>query len=193
MSTPSLREILEAKKAEIEAALRELDRIEALAGNSGYVVPLKSGKSNSQAVLESISKTPKPIEDISEEVDLTREQVYHALTSHRLRKIVRPVVIDGERRFALKSWREGQGEDSNTAEAPTLTDAIVDLLAKNAGGPMKTADVANALLGKVDTTAKNFHGTVASTLSALVKAGRLRRVQGQGYELTQRKLFFIRE
>jgi len=186
MSTASIREALEAKKAEIEDALRELDRIEDLAGFTG---PRAPEKSNSQAVLESISKKPKTLADIAEEVGLTKGQVYHALTSHRLRKIVRPVVLGVDRHFALKTWREGQRDDEVTSEPPTLTDAIVSLLAEHSGGPMKTVEVSNALLGKVDTTAKNFHGTVASTLSALVKSGRIQRVAGKGYALVQRKFF----
>lgn len=183
VSVASVREALEAKKAEIEAALQELDRIdrdmnrlEAIAGLRAPSPPQINGKSYSQAVFDALSDRPRSSDELCQELGLTSLQVFHAVNTHRLRKIVRRKTIDGQICYYLMPALIGSANQS-------LSQGIFQLLSE-ATGPMSAGDIAEALKGKVQTNASNFHATVASTLSTLHRAKRIRKKIGGGYYIS---------
>lgn len=172
MSNLSVREALEAKKAEIEAALEELDRIEALAGLRPAPPPQVNGKSYSQAVLDELADGPKSMDDLRETLGLTRDQVINAVQSHRLRKVVRPRRLGNGR---LVYRLDPEGSSNSKSNLPTLTDAILAYLANHPGQVVRSGVIAGELEGKVNSTASNFAGAVAATLSTLVKSRKIAR------------------
>lgn len=177
MSNVSIREALEAKKAEIEAALEELDRIEALAGLRPSPPPQIDGKSYSQAVLDLLTDGPKGMDELCETLGLTRSQVVNAVQSHRLRKIVKGRRITGK---GVVYRLDSTVSVDSKSNLPTLTDAILAYLVNHPGEIVRSGVIAAELEGKVNSSASNFPGAVAATLSTLVKSGKVAR-HADGY------------
>jgi hypothetical protein len=180
----SLREKLEAQLAaaearagEIKAALRELYRIEALAEGEGgdsaepsARQPAGERKSISQAVLEAITDGGRTIRQLADELGIDQKQALHAATSHRLRKIVGTKRLEtGERFYYVPA-------SSRSVSSPQgLTEAILELLTNSGGRSLRSGDIAKLLEGKVASSATNFTATVSSTLSTLLKTGKIKR------------------
>lgn len=185
MPQQSIRANLEAKKAElavrmaeIEEALRDLDKIEALAGIEPHR-QLPGNKSYSQAIYESLSQGEKSMQELRREFGLSEQRVLNAVGSHRLRRIVRRKRAGGKTIFYLD---ESDSPDVPRGFFPNVSQGILDLLAEQRGKPMRSREIADALQGKVLSSAKNFHGAVAATLSNLIKAGRIEKSKtGGGY------------
>lgn len=179
MSHDAVRKALLAKKAEIEDALRELDRIEALAGLREQSPPNVNGKSISQAVLDAIVEKKRSVEQLASDLGITESQVINALTSHRLRHVVRSRKIEGIRVF--EAIEELPTTEKGLSRKP-LTEAIEELLGKHPDQTFSIADVVTGLPKRIDSKAKDFAGTVATTLANLAKVKRIDRVGTGEYQ-----------
>jgi hypothetical protein len=191
MNGNPLREQLLARKAEIEQALFELDRIESLArgdfnqDNEAHASSIPHEKSIAQAVYEELLGKRLTIDQLAKNLRISKQQVHYALTGHRLRKKVRSVKTGGLLRYTIEP--EAHKLPNNNRELPALSDAILSLLDSEPLRVWKAKDVVVELKNKVRTRATNFNGAVTSTLSNLAKSGRIEKVK-DGYSSKNPKI-----
>lgn len=193
MNDPSIREVLEAKMAELQAqiaeiqeALNGLELAEELAGMSSNTPQPRSttralkdeNKSNAQLLIETISDSFKTISTIAEEMSLSPEGVRSALYQKRVQKGIQTRDQGGKKSYRYFRIKLQDTENDKTS---TLRAGVMDMLSSSPGKVFQTFEVANRLEGKVPSEAINFRGSVAATLSILVKDRRIKKAKTGGY------------
>jgi hypothetical protein len=190
MNKPNARTILQEKLSklqdqiqEIQAALDGLDRAEELAGISTNAHARTKGardesKSNAQILVEAISANYKTIAELEKELPISRDEIRNALYQKRVQRGIKTRDLGG-----VKSYRylPGKRTEGGQEEPATLRGAVLDLLESNAGDVIQTPEIASRLKGKVESGAVNFQGSVAATLSTLVRIGKIKKAKAGGY------------
>lgn len=190
MTKPSARTILLGKLSklqdqiqEIQTALDGLDRAEELAGIStnAHVRPKAArdeNKSNAQILVEAISDNFKTIAELEKELPISRDEIRNALYQKRVQRGIKSRDLGGVKAYRYFS---GKREEGGQGDPVTLRGAVLDLLKANAGKAIQTSEIASRLEGKVGSAAINFQGSVAATLSTLVRIGKIKKSKAGGY------------
>ena len=190
----TISEVYEAllrKRKKIDEALRKLDEVKQLLGEDSDLehevgdglaaVARSDGKGSiAQKVYDAISERQLSVDQLVEMLGVSKQQVRNALQGSRLRNRKRSYQRHGTTYYFLPRDRTESTKAANNSK-PTIRQAALDLLKERAGQPVKAKEVAAKIRGNVSSSAQNFDGAVAATLSNLVKDEIAERVRGEGY------------